>query len=429
MANSGDKVKIHTVEEIFEGIMVPSFEPDVIILKLDNGYNIGINKKRILKTEIVEAYSEKKLKVEKVKSKKGLPNISILHTGGTIASKVDYETGGVIAQFSPEDLLKMFPSISNIANINSRLIRNIQSEFMRFAHYNLLAKEINKEIKKGATGIIITHGTDTMHYTAAALSFILNGLSVPVILVGAQRSSDRGSSDAEMNLLCAVHFAASTDFAEVGICMHENSSDQSCLILPGLKVRKMHTSRRDAFKAINVKPWARVDSDGTITYIRKTYARRSDSKLKIMPIKEDLKVGIVKPHPNMHASELSCFSNYDGVVMEVLGIGHAPTSQVDEFTEEHNKIRKAVKDLAKKTVIVAAPQTIYGRLNMDVYTPGRELQEYGVLGNLSDMTIETTFIKLAWLLSNYPIAEVKMLISQNLKGEICERIEDNTFLV
>ena len=211
--------------------------------------------------------------------------------------------------------------------------------------------------------------------------------------------------------------------------MHENTSDESCVILPGLKTRKMHTSRRDAFKAINVKPWARVDKDGTITYLRKTYNKVSKSKLKLKLFKENLKIGILRIHTNMYASQFTCFNNYDGLVLEVLGLGHAPTSHVDDFTKEHNKIRKALQDLSKKTVIAAAPQTIYGRLNMDIYTPGRELQSYGVLGNLSDMTAETTFIKLAWLLSNYPKKEVRELIAQNLKGEISDRIEDNTYLV
>lgn len=429
MANPGDKVRIFTPEEVFEGIIVPSYEKDVVVLKLENGYNIGIFEKKIVKTEVIESYSEKRSSSAKPKPKRGLPTISVLHTGGTIASKVDYTTGGVIAQFSPEDLLNMFPGISEIANINSRLIRNIQSEFMRFPHYNLIAKEIQKEIKRGTDGIIITHGTDTMHYTAAALSFMLHDLPVPVILVGAQRSSDRGSTDADMNLLCAVKFIANTDFAEVGICMHEGIGDDSCLILPGLKSRKFHTSRRDAFRPINIRPWARVDKDGTITYLRKTYTVRSKSKLKILPFNDDIKVGILRTHTNMYANQFTCYQGYDGLVIEVLGIGHAPTSQVDEFTVEHNKIRKAIEDLSKKTVVVAAAQTIYGRLNMDVYTPGRELQNMGVLGNFSDMTTETTFIKLAWLLSNYPKKEVKELIATNLKGELTDRIEDNTFLV
>ncbi|MBW3015083.1 Glu-tRNA(Gln) amidotransferase subunit GatD [Candidatus Woesearchaeota archaeon] len=428
MAKQGDKVRVHTKDEIIEGIFVPSFEKDIIVIKLENGYNIGLNEDRVVRVEVVKSAEERKSKLPKVASKKGLPKISILHTGGTIASKVDYETGGVIAQFTPEELVQMFPEISDIANIHSRLIRNIQSEMMRFAHYNIIAKEIQKEIKKGASGIVITHGTDTMHYTAAALSFILQDLSVPVILVGAQRSSDRGSTDAALNIFCAVSFAANSDFAEVAICMHETISDDSCILIPGLKSRKLHTSRRDAFKPINVRPWARVDKNGTITYLRKTYRHRSNSKLRLMPIKENIRVGILRTHTNMYANQFLCYKGYDGLVLELTGLGHAPTSQIDEFTKEHFKIRKAIEDLSKKTVLVAAPQTIFGRLQMDVYSPGRDLQKLGVLGNFSDMTTETAFIKLAWLLSNYTKKEVRELYDENIKGEISERIEENTFI-
>lgn len=429
MANPGDKVRIHTPEEVFEGVLVPSYEKNVTVLKLENGYNVGIFKGKIVKTEVLETYTQKKAKAEKLKPKKGLPRISVLHTGGTIASRIDYETGGVEAKFTPEDLIKMFPDLNSIANIESRLIRNMLSENMRFSHYNIIAKEIQKEIKKGSHGIIVTHGTDTMHYTAAALSFILQDLPVPVILVGAQRSSDRGSTDAELNLICAAHFIVNTDFAEVGICMHEGISDDSCVILPGLKSRKFHSSRRDAFKAINTRPWARIERCGTVTYLRKTYNARSKSKLKLMLFNEKLKVGILRMHTNMYATEFLAFKNFDGLVLELTGLGHAPIEHYDEYTKEHLKIKRALAEISKKTVLVGAPQTIFGRLNMDVYSPGRELQNLGVLGHLSDMTTETTFIKLAWLLSNYSKKEIPELVQENLKGEISDRIEDSTYLV
>ncbi|MBU4284214.1 MAG: Glu-tRNA(Gln) amidotransferase subunit GatD, partial [Nanoarchaeota archaeon] len=260
-AKTGDTVVVETKDKKLNGILmpVPESENDVVILKLESGYNIGIDKKDVKEIKLVKAYSEKKQKTAEIKPDKKLPTISILHTGGTIASKVDYKTGGVIAKFSPGEIIGMFPELTKIANIKSRKIASMQSEMMRFVHYNLMAKEIEKEIKSGTEGIIITHGTDTMHYSSAALSFILEDLSVPVILVGSQRSSDRGSSDAGLNLISACYFIANSDFADVAICMHENLSDESCLILPALKTRKMHTSRRDAFKAINDTPIAIIN--------------------------------------------------------------------------------------------------------------------------------------------------------------------------
>src|SRR3989344_329315 len=189
-----------------------------------------------------------------------MKTISILHTGGTIASKVSPK-GGVSVQYSEKEILRLYPEIKSLANIKSRLIANMFSENMNFSHYNLLAKEIKEEVDKGIDGIIITHGTDTLHYTAASLSFILENLPIPVLFVGAQRSSDRGGSDASLNLVSAVNFINKTYFSGVAICMHSSMEDTSCSILPGLKTRKFHTSRRDAFQAINSKPYALVYHD------------------------------------------------------------------------------------------------------------------------------------------------------------------------
>ena len=426
---AGDFVEIKTKDEVVKGVLMPQ-EGKTLVMKLDSGYNIGIESKNVKSIKVLKKYKPKSVKISKLEIKKGLPTISILHTGGTIASKVDYETGGVIARFSPEELLDMFPEISSFANIRSRLLRNMWSDDMRFAHYNLMAREIQKEIKKGVDGIIITHGTDTLHYTSAALAFILEGLPTPVLLVGAQRSSDRGSSDAAQNFINAIYFISESDFGEVAICMHENLSDDNALILPATKTRKMHTSRRDTFKAINVKPWAMVNyKNKKIQFSRKGYAKKDKKRgLKLKPIKENLRVGILKVHTNMYASEFLAYKGFDGLILEGTGLGHAPISTIDKFTKEHTKIRDAIRLLCKKTVVVMSPQTIFGRLDMNVYAPGREIQELGVLGNYNDMTPETAFMKLVWLLSNYKEAEVKELITKNLRGEISERIEQDTFL-
>ena len=431
---TGDSVVVETKEKKINGILmpVPETEGDIVILKLDNGYNVGIDKSRIKSIKLVKEYAEKKQKPAEIKQNKRLQTISILHTGGTIASKVDYKTGAVSAKFSAAEIIDMFPELKKIANIKSRKIANMQSEMMRFVHYNLMAKEIEKEVKSGTDGIIITHGTDTMHYSSAALTFILEDLPVPVILVGSQRSSDRGSSDAGLNLISACYFIANSDFADVAICMHENLDDESCLILPGLKTRKMHTSRRDAFRPINTSPIARVNfNEKNISFIKKDYKKRDkNKKLKLMLFNEKIKIGLIKTHTNMFAEEFLAYKDFDGLVVEGTGLGHLPNEEIDEYTKENKKIFNTLGDMIKKSlVVVMSSQAIYGRLQMNVYTPMRELQEIGVLGHLSDMTPETTFIKLAWLLSNYKKEEVKQLITKNLKGEISERIEDKTFLI
>ena len=424
---TSDYIAVETREENFQGTLMPS-DKKFLVLKLDNGYNIGIDQKKVKVVKLIKKY-KKTTKKTIAKPKKGLTKISILHTGGTIASKVDYTTGGVTASYKPEELIGMFPELNELVTIHSRLVGNIMSEDMRFSHYNTLAKEVEKEAKKGTEGVIITHGTDTMHYTSAALSFALQKLPIPVLLVGAQRSSDRPSSDAAMNLVSAAMFIANSNFSEVAICMHENADDSNCLIMPGTKTRKMHTSRRDAFRPVNTIPYAKVNcKNKKITFYKKDYAKKNNRKFAIKQFKENLKLGIIKIHPHMSASEFKAYERFDGLIIEGTGLGHAPIDEFDKHTKENTKIKKEISKLAKKLIVAMAPQTLYGRLQMNVYSGGRELQDLGVIGNFNDMTPETAFIKLAWLLSNFKKEDVKTLFEQNIAGEISTRTE-SCFLV
>ncbi|MEK6936878.1 MAG: Glu-tRNA(Gln) amidotransferase subunit GatD [Nanoarchaeota archaeon] len=419
--NPGDKVKVFTSSEEFEGIFIPS-PTDSFVIKLKSGYNMGIDKNKIKKIEILQKAKTTEIKHPKISNNKDLKTISILHTGGTIAALVDYETGGVIARFSPEEIIAMFPELKKIANIKSRLISNMWSEDMNFNHYNIIAKEIEKEIKEGVDGIIITHGTDTLGFTAAALTFVLENLPIPVLLVGSQRSSDRGGADAKLNLLSAAHFIAKTDFKDVAICMHESMNDDSCLIMPSLKTRKLHSSSRNAFKVVSDTAIARVEN-GNITFL-KHHPKKEEKKLSLKLFNPKLKVGILKSHPNMLAKEITNYSNFDGLILEGYGLaGNFPINKIDKFTSENEKIHNELKKLAKKIPLVATSQTIYGRVNMNVYSTGRLLQEAGILGHNLDMLTETAFIKLAWLLSNYPKNKVKELFHENLRGEISKRTE------
>jgi glutamyl-tRNA(Gln) amidotransferase subunit D len=437
---AGDHVRITKQQQIYEGLLLPrprTGEPDCIVLKLVSGYNIGIRFVKGLKIEKLRPdlkTLERELGLERWRAalKRRMafdpakPKVSILHTGGTIASRVDYRTGAVVTAFTPEDIVGMFPELTDIANIRSRLIRNMWSDDMRFGHYSLIAREVVKEIAAGADGIIITHGTDTLHYTAAALSFILQNLPVPVLLVGAQRSSDRPSTDAFLNLLCAARFIASGDFAGVAVCSHSSSSDDICWILPGTKVRKMHTSRRDTFRPINTAPIAKVEyGTGKIDFIKSDYLRK-DKKRKLRALYNmEERVAILKIHPNMQPDIFDFYrkAGYKGLVLEGTGLGHIPMYVVDNISKVHAKIADSLKKLTKRCVVVMAPQTIYGRIGMNVYDKGRDLQELGVIPG-SDMLPETAFVKLAWLLGNFPRIRVTGLIRKNLVGEISERITE-----
>lgn len=411
--------KIHLDNEMLEGVIVKE-DDKYLTLKLDSGYNIGISKHRISRVDkISEMVHEKNMK-HHVNQHSGLPKILILHTGGTIASKVDYKTGAVTSRFEPEELIEMFPELRELAVIETDMISNMESDHMRFAHYNILAKKIFDILSENHTkykGIIITHGTDTLHYTSAALSFMFEHLNIPIVLVGSQRSSDRGSSDSAVNLISAVSFIVNTTLAGIFICMHEDISDQSAIILNGLNARKMHSSRRDAFQAINKQPIARVNFfTKQIDYISEypETILNIPGKLKIHPFK-DLKIGFVISHPNMYSEELSAFKDFDGLILEGTGLGHMPIGFIDEHTREHEKIKQAINELCKKMPVVMTTQTISGIVNMNVYSSGRELQEIGVIGNQSTLSPETAFIKLAWLLSQG--LNPKEEFMKNFRGE------------
>ena len=432
MPEFGDVVKVHTKEQVYEGILLPRpeiFDDDCTILKLDNGYNIGIENKRIEKIEVVEKHQKKKEERHKIEHKEGLPNISILHTGGTIASKVDYRSGGVVAAFSPEDIVSMFPELAEIANIDSELIANMWSDDLRFPHFKLIAKVIEKKLKEGVDGIIIGMGTDNLAVASAALTFIVEQTPVPIILVGAQRSSDRGSSDAGMNLICAAEFIAKTDFAGVAICMHEHSDDKTCAVLPPTKTKKLHSSRRDAFKPVNDTIIARVDYNSRkIEFIKKSYNKKDKNrKLVIKPNMEE-KVGLLKITINMFPEQFEFFKGYKGLVIEGTGLGHTPGHVPNDLAKIHEKIFPAIKKVIDSGCVVVMTTTcVFGRVEMQVYSKGRDLLNLGVIPS-EDMLPETAFVKLAWLLGNYKKDEVKELIRKNLRGEISERSDEKGFL-
>ncbi len=431
-AKTGDKIRIITDEESYEGTLMPSLEEtgkDTTILKLVNGYNIGIQKKRIKKTEIIESFKETKKHLKKSSQDKELPVISILHTGGTIASKIDYRTGAVYSSFEPEELLNMFPELSKIATLRSNLISKMWSDDLRFGHFKLIAEAIKKEIEKGCEGIIIGIGTDNMAVAAAAMAFILEELPVPVIFVGAQRSSDRGSSDAAMNLISAAEFITKTDFSGVGICMHENMDDETCVILPAVKTYKLHSSRRDAFKPVNDVAIARINhSTKKIEFLYENYSKKDKTRKLVIKPKMEEKVGLLKIHINMFPEQFEFFKGYKGLIIEGTGLGHTPGQVPNEICEIHKKIYPAIKKVVESgCIVVMTTQTIFGSVNMHVYDKGTDLTGLGVIPG-KDMLANTALVKLSWLLGNHTKDEAKKMISENIRGEINERITGEMYL-
>ncbi len=421
----GDYIEIKKKDkEILYGRLMPSSDKNIISLKLDSGYNIGINKNKILKINVKETHTKKaeEDKIKEIKFNPQLKTITILHTGGTVSSKVDYKTGAVYPSFSPEDLINKFQELKEIANIKSKLIANMFSEDIRFHHYNIMAKEIEKTLKE-SDGIILTHGTDTLAFTSCALAFALENLNKPIILVGSQRSSDRPSSDAAVNIICAANFIVKTEFNEVGICMHEKSSDDYCEILPALKTKKLHSSRRDAFKSVNSIPIARVKIKGEVEFLEKYHKKENKEKLKLKLFNEKLRIGILTVHPNLIKEEIKMYNSFSGLIIQGTGLGHLSINLIDKKSKENDLLYKELKKLANKIPVAMISQCIFGGVNLNVYSTGRKLHEANILGNLTDYILESAFIKLAWLLSNYKKKEINELWNKNFRGEISNRLE------
>ena len=428
----GDRIKLVKNKKTFEGILMPRIEMgdlNCLIIKLDNGYNIGIGFERGVELEKIRTewqISGKKVKeVESITFDKKLPTISIIGTGGTIASKIDYRTGGVYASFSAKDIVTQIPELKEIANIRAKQIMNILSEDMTPDRWREIARAVVKEINSGVSGLIITHGTDTLHYTAAALSFMLRDLPIPVALVGAQRSSDRGSSDTVMNVACAANFVVNSDVAEVCTVMHGSIEDNYCLAIRGTKVRKIHTSRRDAFKPVNELPIARINwIDKKIEIMNENYRKRNSKKVKVDD-KIETKVAIIKCYPGLEPEILDYYlkKKYKGFIIEATGLGNTPT------LGKHSLLPKIEKAIKSGVPVVITSQCIYGRVHPFVYRPLRELTKRGVIF-AEDMLPETAYVKLMWVLGHTKkMNQIKEMMLTNYAGETNKRIETGEFSI
>ncbi|MEM4161438.1 MAG: Glu-tRNA(Gln) amidotransferase subunit GatD, partial [Thermoplasmata archaeon] len=315
----GDLVAVRTPTGIFHGILMPHHgfsDEGVVVIKLKNGYNIGIAIEKIEGVEVVQRRRVFEGEEGSVAQNPELPDVAIIGTGGTIASYVDYRTGAVHPAKSPRELVRAMPELFRIANIHPEILFSVLSEDMNVRMWQQIAERVAERFSN-ARGVVITHGTDTMGYTAAALAFMFSSLPGPVVLVGSQRSSDRPSSDAYLNLLSAVKFAARAEAGDVCVLMHEGTSDTRCAVHPATKVRKMHTSRRDAFRTINAKPAGFVEGEKVVVNgLRKPGTLKLDSRM-------EENVNLLYFYPGMCEKLFrSHFEDARGVVIAGTGLGH-----------------------------------------------------------------------------------------------------------
>jgi glutamyl-tRNA(Gln) amidotransferase subunit D len=443
----GDSVKLISKKGDFTGIIMPryeSFNDNYVVIKLNSGYNIGISIENIINitseklyetsvnvslnpvSKTNEPYYNKSVLTKGVNdnNKKSmsspLPKILLLTTGGTIASKIDYRTGGVTSILNASDLYSIFPEISNYASIFPEFLFNEYSENLHTDHWSILSERISYAVlHEQFDGVIVSHGTDTIHYTSSAMSFALQNLSIPVVLVGSQRSSDRPSSDAFTNLLGAIKFITKTSYVGIFVCMHHTSSDETIACHIGTRVRKNHTSKRNAFQSLDYFPFALIyDSDIVCnTDLKRIDTRNNISKNLVSKTTFDDRVFLLKFYPGFDPSFLEYFSNskYRVIILEGTGLGHV----------NKNCFPYLEKLIDSGIVIFMTSQCIYGRVQMTVYDTGRDLLDLGVVP-LSDMSSEAAVVKAMWALSN---SSNKKELVETMKTNLSNEISNTSPLI
>ncbi|MHA2297965.1 MAG: Glu-tRNA(Gln) amidotransferase subunit GatD [Candidatus Hodarchaeales archaeon] len=411
---------------VFEGVVLPRSvhtDNNYLNLKVDTGYNVGITIKDADVVEII-GYKKGQYKIPPLEQdvNEQLPMVTLLGTGGTVASRLDYRTGAVLPAFTPEELFAAVPELTSIVNLTPITIYQILSENFKPEYWVRTAEAVTKEIENGAEGVIIGHGTDTMGYTGSFLAYALRDLPVPVVIVGSQRSSDRPSSDGPINIINASILAGFGDFAEVVVCMHGTTSDNYDLIHRGVRVRKMHSSRRDAFKTIGDIPLGMI-KDRKITFFKEDRRRRGqqDSEGFHLDIKHDKRVAVLYSYPGMHPDMIHSVvdNGYHGLVIIGTGLGHVGSNMYESL--------KRMQEEEIPVVMVVQP--LYGYAHLRVYETGRDLLALGIIEG-GNMIPSAAYAKLVWTLGHTrDVKEVQKIMQTNIAGEITSSESTKGYLI
>lgn len=407
----GDSVKI-LADLTYFGILMPRYEStddEHIVLKLKSGYNVGLEISKIKKIELISEKESKKETTKKIEKDSSLPKILLLSTGGTIASKVDYRTGAVTPVLSAEDLNASVPELSKTANVDADVLFSEYSENLMPEHWKKIAEKLDSLANSDYQGIIIAHGTDTMQYTASFLSFALAGYPIPIALVGSQRSSDRPSSDAALNLISAANFVINCNTKGVFVVMHSNESDNAISCHLGTRVRKNHTSKRGAFQTIGGDPAFLLVDEKIQNNLNEEFFKNDNYNPRI---KIDTNVALIKYYPGYDPKLIDDIIEHGckAIIFEGTGLGHIGRAMYDH-------VKKANK---KDLFLGMTSQCIDGRVNMNVYESGRDLMKFGITP-LSDIIPETALVKAMWALGNSKNSEeMKKLMLENIASEFTD---------
>ncbi len=418
------KVRITKGKATYEGLLLPRSQhtaDDYVTLKVDTGYNLGV---LIDANTKIEEFGHQKghyqLPRIDVEFKKELPNVSLLGTGGTVASRLDYRTGAVLPAFTPEELFSAVPELISAVNLTPKTLYQILSENFRPEYWVKTAEAVAKEIESGVDGVIIGHGTDTMCTTGAALSYFLRNQPIPVVLVGSQRSSDRPSSDGPRNILYAATLAGRQNFAETVVCMHGGTSDSYNLIHRATRCRKMHSSRRDTFRTLDDIPLGKIDDSG-VAWFKNDVKPRCSVEDFHLDTHIDPRVGMLYSYPGMNPDILDSMvdKGYHGIVIIGTGLGHVGTDMfppLERCQEEEIPV-----------VLVVEP--LFGYVHLRVYETGRDMLARGVIEG-GNMLPSAAYTKLIWVLGHTrDMKEVKKFMQTNIAGEITAREGPRGFLL
>mgnify|MGYP001000186643 FL=1 len=409
--NVGDSIKVIS-DLTYTGILMPRYETSEdshIVLKLKSGYNIGIELDEIKDIEKISSPEEVAIEENVKKTDSALPKILLLSTGGTIASKVDYRTGAVTPALTAADLNDAVPEIAKIANIDAEVLFSEYSENLQPEHWVETAKKIQSVVDLDYKGVIVAHGTDTMHYSSAFLSFALSGLKIPVVFVGSQRSSDRPSSDAASNLIAATRFIVQTDVNGIYVVMHHNESDETISCHLGTRVRKNHTSKRSAFETIGNDPAFLILDEKIIKNSRDEFFENQSFNPRLGI---DTRVALVKYHPGYEPRQIEALIDlgFKAIIFEGTGLGHVGKTMYDIIE----------KASTKGLFLGMTSQCIDGRVRMTVYESGRDLLELGITP-LENMIPEVALVKTMWALGNSEDNDgLKKLLLENIASEFSE---------
>jgi len=405
----GDSVRVES-ELVYSGIIMPRYEhsdENHIVLKLNSGYNVGLELKKIQNIQKI-GDNQKTKEIKKTFQKNpSLPNILLLSTGGTIASKIDYRTGAVTPILTAEELNSSVPELSEIANIDTKVLFSEYSENIMPNHWLNIAQQLAEFSTSDYSGIIIAHGTDTMHYTSSFLSFSLAGYPIPIVLVGSQRSSDRASSDAALNLIGAAQFIVGCKKNGVYVVMHNDESDVSIACHFGTRVRKNHTSKRSAFQTIGDTPSHIITNNNIQSNTNEDYFKVKNFTPKI---NLDSNVALVKYYPGYDPKLLDKIIDmgFRAIIFEGTGLGHIGRTMYE-----------SVKKAKEKGVFLGmTSQCIDGRISMTVYESGRDLLDLGIIP-LENMIPEVALVKTMWALGqSQKNEEIKKILLDNIASEI-----------